>query len=86
MPLLRLASLIVATLLVAALSALIPPSRGPHETFSNQHHEPNSAALVTVAMHAPGQGWTGLQGAHPTIRYGRELARLSGQSVPGAGQ
>ena len=86
MPLLRLTSLIVATLLVASLSAFVPPSRAQHETLSNQTPAANSAAPIAVAAQLPEAGWTRLQGARQPRPYGHELARESGQSVPGAGQ
>ena len=86
MPLLRLTGLIVATLLVASLSAFVPPSRGPHEILSSQTPAANSAAPATVAAQLPDAAWTRLQGARQRGQYGHELARESGQSVPEAGQ
>jgi hypothetical protein len=86
MPLLRLTSLIVATLLVAALSAFAPPSGGPAKILSNQTPDLASAAPAVVAAQASAAGSSRRQGLRLQSQYGRELARLPGQSVPGAGQ
>jgi hypothetical protein len=86
MPLLRLTSLIIATLLVASLSAFVPSSREPHKTVTDLPHAPHQVAPAAVAMQAPHAGWTRVQGSAPDPQYGRELARVSGQSVPEAGQ
>lgn len=86
MPLLRLASLIVATLLLAALSALIPPSPGQAKPLSNQSTEGASAAPSTLAVQLPDPAWSRLQTARRAALYGRGLTHAAGQSVPGAGQ
>lgn len=86
MPLLRLASLIVATLLVAALSAFVPPSQGQVKTLSNQVSAAQSVAPSTVAVRVPEAAWTRLRASRLDSPHGSELEQLSGQSVPGAGQ
>ena len=86
MPLLRLASLIVATLLLAALSAFVPAPPGQAGPLSNQSTAAISVAPSALAAQLPGPAWSRLQVARTTALYGRGLTRSAGQSVPGAGQ
>lgn len=86
MPLLRLTSLIIATLLVAALSAFVPPSRGQAKILSNQIPAAQSVVPAAVAARVPEAAWTHLQASRLDSPYGSELDQLPGQSVPGAGQ
>jgi len=86
MPLLRLASLIFASLLVAALSALVPtPANRPLSVANQSPAAVSTSALVAetalpAARLAQGIPFSSLRQQRP------ELARMPGQSVPETGQ
>ena len=86
MPLLRLASLIFASLLLAALSALSPAPAERQFSVPNQSHDATSAiTFVAVDLTHPNHAM-----APPDFsslrQRGRLLGRVAGQSIPETGQ
>ena len=78
--------LIVATLLVAALSAFVPPADGHHKSFANQAHGSSVMATTVLAVQVPATSHTQGQGSALEPRYAGGLASATGQSIPEAGQ
>ena len=86
MPLLRLTSLIVASLLLAALSALVPAPSNPPFSVSGQRPAPVPSTALAVQSATRSNGGLAA-GTFSSLRQ-REagLVRIAGQSVPETGQ
>ena len=86
MPLLRLTSLIFASLLLAALSALAPGAKKPALSVLNQ--SPGSLQPMVLAIESRGDPRPA--DAHATgsaqIELPDQSVRQAGQLIPGAGQ
>ena len=86
MPLLRLASFIIASLLVAALSALSPAPANPAVSHAIQpvgaHAQPHPGASSGTRSHPGADAWliASLDAQRP------EWVGLAGQSIPETGQ
>lgn len=86
MPLLRLTSLIVATLLVAAMSAFVPGTKDHGNSISHQSPAAPATASLAIAGRAPEAAWTQVQGVALRTPYAKGFTQVSGQSIPEAGQ
>ena len=86
MPLLRLTSLILASLLLAALSALAPGAKKPALSVLNQ--SPGSLQPMVLAIETRGDPRPADPHATASAQVGLPtgLVRQAGQLIPGAGQ